>query len=65
MQTENVLLPLILPEFVQALRVDYAAPVLVTQRQLQQINVERVRRAKLVVLMVPLLWTPLFIVVTT
>src|SRR5208282_3319335 len=42
--------------------VDYDGPVTVSQRQLERLRVMRIRETKWVLLLSPLLWTPLLIV---
>ncbi|MHB1047333.1 MAG: hypothetical protein ACYC4P_15120 [Thermoanaerobaculia bacterium] len=41
---------------------DYDAPIVVVQKRLESLRVERIRATKLTLLFSPLLWTPLFIV---
>jgi hypothetical protein len=41
---------------------DYSAPVMAIQKQLQELRIERIRVTKWIVLLSPLLWTPLLIV---
>ncbi len=41
---------------------DYSAPVVVIQKQLEALRIERIRATKWVLLLSPLLWTPLLIV---
>jgi len=41
---------------------DYAAPIVVIQKRLESLRVERIRATKLTLLCSPLLWTPLLIV---
>jgi hypothetical protein len=42
--------------------VDHGAPIVATQRKLERLTLERVWMTKWVILLSPLLWTPLFIV---
>lgn len=41
---------------------DYSAPIVVIQKRLESLRVERIRATKLTLLLSPLLWTPLLIV---
>ena len=41
--------------------IDYAAPVIEQQKQLERLRVLRIRKSKWILLLAPLLWTPLFI----
>lgn len=43
-------------------RIDYSAPVLAIQKQLEALRIHRLGEIKWVLMLAPLLWTPLFIV---
>ena len=43
-------------------QVDFDAPILVTQTKLEALGIQRIRATKWILLLAPLLWTPLFIV---
>ncbi len=42
--------------------IDYSAPIVVIQRRLELLRIERIRTVKWTLLLAPLAWTPLFIV---
>lgn len=43
-------------------RIDFDAPILVSQKMLENLRIDRTRANKWILLLAPLLWTPLFIV---
>lgn len=43
-------------------RVDFAEPILTTQKELEALRIQRLRTTKWILLLAPLLWTPLLIV---
>ncbi|MDY7232891.1 hypothetical protein [Hyalangium rubrum] len=49
-------------EWVMASAIDYDAPVIEIQRRLESLRVARIRTTQAVMLLAPLLWTPLLIV---
>ena len=49
-------------QLVAVSQVDYSAPVVVIQKRLETLRVERIRATKWTLLLAPLLWTPLLIV---
>ena len=43
-------------------QVDFAAPILVGQKRLEALRIQRIRETKWILILAPLLWTPLLIV---